>query len=109
MHSTILLATLPLALSAPSQRAQPAPLLQPRGAQIVDGKYIVKLKHDAFDGALTTAMNTLSSDADYVYNTGKFRGFASGLTAEELETLRSDANVCAILGSSDDSSILITE
>lgn len=93
MRTAGLVAALPLVLAIPSKRAQPAPLLKPRGTQLIDGKYIVKLKHDAIDGALSSAMSTLSSNADYVYNTGKFRGFASGLSAEELSTLQDDDNV----------------
>jgi hypothetical protein len=93
MRTAVVLASLPLALAIPAKGAQPAPLLKPRGVQLIDGKYIVKLKHTAIDGALSSAMSTLSSDADYVYNTGKFKGFASGLTAGELDALRNDDNV----------------
>ncbi|KAI1844127.1 hypothetical protein JX265_013768 [Neoarthrinium moseri] len=93
MRTAAVLSVLPLALAAPSKRAQPAPLLKPRGGQLVDGKYIIKLKHDAQDGALGMAMKTLSSDADHVYNSGKFTGFASSLTAEELDALRNDDSI----------------
>ncbi|KAK6063882.1 serine protease precursor [Seiridium cupressi] len=95
MRTAAVLASLPLALAAPSmsKRAQPAPLIKPRDTQLIDGKYIVKLKQNAVDGALSSTMSTLSSDADYVYNNGKFRGFASGLSADELAAMRDDDNV----------------
>ncbi|KAI0127602.1 subtilase [Xylariales sp. AK1849] len=93
MRTATVLGLLPFALAAPSRRAQPAPLLKPRGAQLVEGKYIVKLKGDAKPGALSSAMSTLSTDADYVYNSGKFTGFSSGLTPEELEALQNDDSI----------------
>lgn len=91
--TTVVALLLPLALAAPSRRPSPAPLIKPRGAQLVDGKYIIKLKHDVKDGALSNVMSALSSTADHVYNSGMFSGFAAALTAGELEVLRDNDNV----------------
>ena len=60
---------------------------------MIDGKYIIKLKHEAKTGSLETTMQSVAADADHVYNTGLFTGFASGLTADELKKLRDDPNV----------------
>ena len=52
MRSATLLALLPLAMAAPSmKRDSPAPLIAPRGAQLVEGKYIIKMKSDAATAA----------------------------------------------------------
>ncbi|KAH6661415.1 subtilase [Truncatella angustata] len=93
MHPATFLVLFPLVSATPSNRAQPVPLLKPRGAQLVDGKYIVKLQHDAIEGVLSSTISTLANNAEFVYNTGKFRGFASGLTAAELDALRNDDSV----------------
>lgn len=94
MRTSTLIALLPLALAAPStKRAQPAPVLKPRGATLIEGKYIVKMKGDAKSDMSSSAMSTFAANADHVYNTGKFNGFASSLSAEDLETLRNDEGV----------------
>lgn len=94
MRAATLLALLPsLAVAAPSRRSQPAPLVVPRGAQLVSGKYIVKLKGDAHTGSLESAINAVVADADHVYNTEHFRGFASGLTDAELKDLQNNPDV----------------
>ncbi|KAK8877080.1 Cuticle-degrading protease [Apiospora arundinis] len=94
MRTTTLFALLPLALAAPSnKRAQPAPVLKPRGATLIEGKYIVKMKGDAKPDVISSAMSTFAANADHVFNTGMFNGFASTLSAEDLETLRNDESV----------------
>ncbi|KAF6793426.1 serine protease precursor [Colletotrichum sojae] len=94
MHALTLLSLLPLALAAPSRRSSPAPLIVPRGASLVADKYIVRLRSDAADGALASAMSTFSADADHVYNFGAaLRGFASTLNASEVDALRNDPDV----------------
>ncbi|KAK1985826.1 subtilase [Colletotrichum cereale] len=95
MHAATLLALLPLAaVAAPSKRAQPAPLIKPRGATLVAGKYIVRLKNEAKTSALQSVMSTFSADADHVYNFGNaLRGFASSLNATEIEKLQNDPDV----------------
>lgn len=95
MHAATILALLPLAaVAAPSRRAQPAPLIKPRGATLVADKYIVRLKNEARTGALQNVMKTFSADADHVYNFGSsLRGFSSTLNASELEALQNDPDV----------------
>ncbi|KDN67528.1 putative subtilase [Colletotrichum sublineola] len=95
MHAATLLALLPLAaVAAPSKRAQPAPLIKPRGAALVANKYIVRLKNEAKTGALQSVMSIFSADADHVYNFGNaLRGFASTLNDTEIEKLQNDPDV----------------
>lgn len=92
MRSATLLALLPLAMAAPSKRSSPAPVIKPRGAQLIDGKYIIKMKSDTISTAVTSAISSIKADADYTYSS-RFNGFAATLTPEELETLQGDANV----------------
>ncbi|GKT64971.1 serine protease precursor [Colletotrichum tofieldiae] len=95
MHAATLLALLPLAaVAAPSRRAQPAPVIKPRGATLVADKYIVRLKNEAKTGALQSVMSAFSADADHVYNFGNaLRGFSSTLNATEIEKLQNDPDV----------------
>lgn len=99
MRSATLLALLPLAMAAPSalRRDSPAPLVKPRGAEIVQGKYIVKFKKDvvstsSVESLIESTIATIAADADYVYKS-KFAGFASSLTDAEVEALQNDPNV----------------
>lgn len=94
MRTATALALLPLALAAPSKRATPAPVIKPRGAQLVDGKYIVKMKAEANADSVQSSIQSVSSDADFVYNSSKFKGFAGSLSAEELEDLKNNDDVC---------------
>ncbi|KAI6085494.1 peptidase S8/S53 domain-containing protein [Hypoxylon rubiginosum] len=93
MRTATALALLPLALAAPSKRATPAPVIKPRGAQLVDGKYIVKMKAEANADSVQSSIQSVSSDADFVYNSSKFKGFAGSLSAEELEDLKNNDDV----------------
>lgn len=94
MYTATLLALLPLAFAAPSaKRTVPAPLLKPRGATLIDGKYIVKFKSEANSSAMGIAMQSFSANAEHVYNTGAFSGFSSSLSAKELEMLQNDDSV----------------
>ncbi|KAI1352947.1 proteinase T-like protein [Xylaria sp. FL0043] len=92
MRFTTLLALMPLALAAPSRRASPAPLHVPRttGDNLVEGKYIVKMYDDAVETSLHTAM---AAEPDHVYNVPGFKGFASALTPEEVESLQNHPDV----------------
>lgn len=98
MRSATLLALLPLAMAAPSvvKRDSPAPLVKPRGADVVQGKYIVKFKKDvgtaSIESVIDSAIASVAADADYVYKS-KFSGFASSLTDAEVEALQNDPNV----------------
>ncbi|RFU80262.1 serine protease precursor [Trichoderma arundinaceum] len=92
MRASTLLALLPLAMAAPSRRASPAPVLIPRGTQLVEGKYIVKMKAEAHTAAVDTAIASIKADADYTY-THSFSGFAASLTSAEIEKLKNDPSV----------------
>ncbi|GAW24938.1 hypothetical protein ANO14919_145340 [Xylariales sp. No.14919] len=93
MRSAALLAALPLALAAPSKRASPAPLLKPRNADVIEGKYIVKMKSGAGIKVLEAHKGLVSSKVDYTYNSHKFFGFAASMTAEEVENLQNMPDV----------------
>ncbi|XXG93763.1 Cuticle-degrading protease [Hypoxylon texense] len=93
MRTAALLSLLPLAFAAPAKRAEPAPLLKPRGSQLVEGKYIVKLYENSALSALEDTMSAFQGDADHVYNVEGFKGFASALTAEDLEKLQGHPDV----------------
>lgn len=88
MRSAAILAALPLALAAPSKRATPAPLLKPRNAEIIEGKYIVKMKSTIGIQSLESHKNLIAAKADYTYQSHKFTGFAASMTAEEVEKLQ---------------------
>lgn len=76
-------ALLPLALAA-------APVIQPRGAELIPGNYIVKLKEDASENKLQNAIKQLSTPANlkHIYRIGKFKGFAAKLSPQVLEVVR---------------------
>ena len=94
MRLSLLLAILPVALAAPAtnKRAEPAPLITPRGAEIIPEKYIVKFKPGSDLSALDEALEKLTGDADHVYH-DIFKGFASTLDPSMLETLRDHPDV----------------
>ncbi|KAM0201616.1 hypothetical protein ACHAPI_001661 [Fusarium lateritium] len=92
MRSATLLALLPFALAAPSRRAEPAPVLRPRGVKLVDGKYIVKMKGGIRAASVSATVSTIEADADYTYSKS-FNGFAASLKDDEIEKLKNDPNV----------------
>ncbi|KAI3337549.1 subtilisin-like protease PR1K [Xylariaceae sp. AK1471] len=93
MRSATILAALPLVLAAPSKRASPAPLLKPENGDIIEGKYIVKMKSGTGVDALDSHKSLISSKPDYTYNFQKFNGFAASMTAEEVEALQNMPDV----------------
>ncbi|KAF5678661.1 putative endopeptidase K [Fusarium heterosporum] len=92
MRSATLLALLPFALAAPSRRAEPAPVLRPRGVKLVDGKYIVKMKSGMRTASVSATVSSIEADADYTYSKS-FNGFAASLKDAEIEKLKHDPNV----------------
>ncbi|KAB5578719.1 peptidase S8/S53 domain-containing protein [Coniochaeta sp. 2T2.1] len=92
MHftATTLLATLPLGLAAAvGPQTRLAPVIEARGADIIPGQYIVKLKKGASEDVLRTALGKLGdTKAKHVYKAPGFRGFASKLDAKTLETIQ---------------------
>ena len=93
MRASTLLAILPLACAAPSKRASPAPVLVPRNAQVIEGKYIVKFKCDAKSDAVSAAVSSITADADYTYS-HSFHCFAASLSKAEVEKLQNNPQVC---------------
>lgn len=71
---------LPLALAAP--------VIQPRGAQVIPGSYIVKLKDGASDATLQNTIKGLKANPEHTYKGGKFKGFAAKLSAANLDAVR---------------------
>ncbi|KAI0455667.1 subtilisin-like protease PR1K [Xylaria acuta] len=93
MRSAAILAALPLALAAPSKRASPAPLLKPRNGDVIEGKFIVKMKSSTGVQILEAHKNLVASKVDYTYNSNQFTGFAASMTAEEVEALQNMPDV----------------
>ncbi|KAI1754385.1 subtilisin-like protease PR1K [Xylaria castorea] len=93
MRSAAILAALPLALAAPSERSSPAPLLKPRNGDVIEGKYIVKMKSSSGVQILEAHKNMVASKVDYTYNSNQFAGFAASMTAEEVEALQNMPDV----------------
>ncbi|KAI1180050.1 subtilisin-like protease PR1K [Nemania sp. FL0916] len=93
MRSAAILAVLPLALAAPSRRASPAPLLKPRNADVIEGKYIVKMKSSSGAKIIEAHKSLVASKVDYTYNSDKFSGFAVSMTPEEVEALQNMPDV----------------
>ncbi|KAB5585503.1 peptidase S8/S53 domain-containing protein [Coniochaeta sp. 2T2.1] len=84
MHALTLLALLPLALGAPAPAPAPepvaAPILTPRGAQVIPGKYIVKVKDGLGSDIVDTVVNLLgSTKPSHIFKGNGFKGFASKL------------------------------
>ncbi|KAI0200716.1 subtilisin-like protease PR1K [Astrocystis sublimbata] len=93
MRSAAIIAALPLALAAPSKRASPAPLIRPQNGDIIEGKFIVKMKSTAGVSVLETHKNMVSAKADFTYNSHRFSGFAASMTADEVEALQNMPDV----------------
>jgi subtilisin family serine protease len=93
MRASVLLALLPLAAAAPAIQKR-APLVTPTGdAEIVEGKYIVKMKEVASNVRVKvdSAVQSIAADADTVFE--NIGAFAATLTDEEVETLRDNPDV----------------
>lgn len=91
MRSSTLIALLPFAFAAPAARSGPAPVLVPRGAKVIEGKYIVKMKDNVSAEARISAISSISAKADHTYTS--FNGFSASLTSEELQKLKNDPSV----------------
>lgn len=96
MHFTALLATLPLGLAASIPETRLAPVIEARGADIIPGQYIVKLKAGVSEDVLHSALSKLgSTKAKHVYKAPGFKGFASKLDAATLATIQKIPEVSA--------------
>lgn len=79
--------------SPPSRRSSLAPVIRPRGVNIILGKYIVKLEdNDADSGSSIKSFahvaSLMAAEPDTVYNMTGFRGFVGSLTDDKVESLR---------------------
>ncbi|KAB5583627.1 peptidase S8/S53 domain-containing protein [Coniochaeta sp. 2T2.1] len=92
MHALALLALVPLALGAPAPAPAPepvaAPILTPRGAQVIPGKYIVKVKDGLASDIVDTIVNLLgSTKPSHIFKGDGFKGFASKLDDRLLDVI----------------------
>ncbi|KAI5459214.1 cephalosporin C acetylhydrolase [Mariannaea sp. PMI_226] len=92
MHFLSLLALLPLALAAPAKRASPAPLIKPHDAELIEGKFIVKLTDGLKIAASSNTVSRAAKKAAHTYS-GAFHGFAASLTDAEVKALLNDPDV----------------
>lgn len=86
MHSAILLALLPYVLAAP--------LIIPRGAALVPGKFIVKLKAEASKENLEEAKALLAKSPDHEFDFGGFTGFSGSVSPSAIAKLQALDAVC---------------
>ncbi|PKS05395.1 hypothetical protein jhhlp_008771 [Lomentospora prolificans] len=95
MHASLILLALPLAFARPShlRREEPAPVLRPRGAEVIPNKYIVKLKEGGGDFSIQSSLNILPVEPEHVYDSKGFKGFAAELDDNTVAALQEDPNV----------------
>jgi len=82
-----LLALVPLILAAP------APILKPRAGQAIPGKYIVVMKPDAKQAALTTLLDLIDGTPDHVFDLAKFKGVSGTFGTALLTVIKNMAAV----------------
>lgn len=92
MHALTLLALLPAVLGAPTAGPAPAPeaapVIVPRGVNLIPNKYIVKLKEGATSELVDAIVGKLGAiTPHYVYKANGFKGFASKLDDKLLEII----------------------
>lgn len=91
-YSATLFSLLPLAIAAPAPSGpvdRRAPIIQPRGAEVISGKYIVKLKDGASEAALDSAIKKVHrAKPDHVYKASRFKGFAGSIEDDELQAIQ---------------------
>lgn len=100
MYAFALLALLPLALGAPTAAPEQviAPILTPRGAQVIPDKYIVKVKDGADSSIVDAIVSKLGSTKPHrVFKGDGFRGFASKLDGKLLDIVSKLPEVCSML------------
>jgi hypothetical protein len=87
MYTSLLLALLPAAFAAP--------LIKPRDATLIPGKYIVKFKGEMSATAADDIKASIAKSPDFDYSFGGFTGFAGALTDEEVAKLQANDAVCS--------------
>lgn len=85
MHASLLLALLPSAFAAP--------LIKPRGATLIENKWIVKFKSEVSIASVSEAKLNIASTPDFEYSLDGFTGFAGTLTDEEVAQLQASDSV----------------
>lgn len=80
MHISILLALLPYVLAAP--------VIVPRDAKLVPGKFIVKLKAEATKENLEEAKALLTSAPDHEFDFSGFSGFSGSISPTTIKKLQ---------------------
>lgn len=95
MYFFTVLTLLSLASCAPADLTKRAPIFKPSTGQLIPNKYIVKLKDSALEDELYAAVSTLSDieKVSYIYNGGRFKGFALELDDKSLSDLQQHRSV----------------
>jgi len=83
MYKSLFLGLLPAALAAP--------LITPRDATLIPGKYIVKFKGEMSANAVSEATASIAQKPDFTYSI--FNGFAGTLSDEEVAKLKENPSV----------------
>ncbi|CAI6320168.1 unnamed protein product [Periconia digitata] len=83
MYKSLFLSLLPAAFAAP--------LVTPRDASIIPGKYIVKFKGEMSANAVSEVTASIAKKPDFTYNI--FNGFAGSLSDEEVANLKANPSV----------------
>jgi hypothetical protein len=94
MRSLTLLAVLPAALAVPTYKA---PIIQPRGMQILPDSYVVKMRDGVSRDEIDAVVKEVGEDkVQHVYE-GAIKGFASKIDANQLHAIQSNPDVSKIL------------
>jgi hypothetical protein len=96
MKLAALLPFLPFALGSPAlskRQGGPAPILRSRDARLLPNKYIVKLKPGSSTEALSKALDLFPGDAERVYTSDAFKGFATSLDSKSLTAIQNSNDV----------------
>jgi len=80
MHASVLLALLPYVLAAP--------VITPQGAQLIPGKFIVKLKPEATKENLEEAKALISGTPDHEFDFSGFTGFSGAISPSAIKKLQ---------------------
>lgn len=91
MKTVAILSLLPLALALRAQKRSgaPAPLLKPENVEeLLENKYIVKMKDDVTQDSIDYANELFEAEAYAQWDAEKqFKGFAAEISAEALDAL----------------------
>jgi hypothetical protein len=96
MHLALLLSLLPLAIASPAtKRSEPAPLLVPRGTNLVANEYIVKFKKGSPLAVLEDALKLLPRKPNHIFES-LFQGFSGKLDGVSVAALRAHPDVSTV-------------